>query len=92
MDGVGGSWQCPTHMCTCTCMHTHTCMRGKHDNFMQMAAPLGESMGIPYDVICMCVCMHMHACAHAWGHPHTSPHPHPPTPTPGGPPESVKIQ
>ena len=30
---VGG---CPLHMCTCTC--------GKHDNFMQMATPIG---GIP---------------------------------------------
>ena len=28
----------PPHMCTCTCTH------GKHDNFMQMAAPIG---GIP---------------------------------------------
>ena len=38
---VGG---CPPHMCTC--MHAHRCtwMRGKHGNFMQMAAPIG---GIP---------------------------------------------
>ena len=40
---VGG---CPPHMCTCmcthACMHAHT--RVKHDNFMQMAAPIG---GIP---------------------------------------------
>ena len=34
--GVGGGWGCPLHMCTCTCC--------KHDNFMQMAAPIG---GIP---------------------------------------------
>ena len=62
-------------------------MCGKHDNFMQMAAPLGESLGIPYDVIHACTCVHV------WGHPLTIPHPHPPTPTPqGGPPESVKIQ
>ena len=42
--GVGGGWGCPLHMCTCTHVHTrmHTC--GKHDNFMQMAAPSG---GIP---------------------------------------------
>ena len=41
--GVWG-WGVPPH--TCTCMHTHarTCMHGKHDNFMQMAAPIG---GIP---------------------------------------------
>ena len=37
MGVVGG---CPPH----TCMHTHTWMHGKHDNFMQMAAPIG---GIP---------------------------------------------
>ena len=34
---VGG---CPLHTCT----HTRTHMCGKHDNFMQMAAPIG---GIP---------------------------------------------
>ena len=38
---VGG---CPPHMCTCTRMHVHTCVRVKHDNFMQMATPIG---GIP---------------------------------------------
>ena len=32
---VGGY---PPHTCTCTCMHV------KHDNFMQMATPIG---GIP---------------------------------------------
>ena len=45
-------------------MHAHTCMRGKHDNFMQMAAPIGfgEILGIPYDVIHACSCMRMRAC------------------------------
>ena len=46
--GVGGEWGvgwmvvggAPTHMH----MHACTCMCGKHDNFMQMAAPIG---GIP---------------------------------------------
>ena len=40
--GVGGGWGVPPHMCT----YAHACthMRGKHDNFMQMAAPIG---GIP---------------------------------------------
>ena len=47
--GVGGwGWGvvggCPPHTCTCTRTHARTCMRGKHDNFMQMAAPTG---GIP---------------------------------------------
>ena len=40
MDGVGGAPHTCAH--TCTCMHAH--MHGKHDNFMQMAAPIG---GIP---------------------------------------------
>ena len=60
-------------------------MRGKHDNFMQMAASIGESLEIPYDVICVHmrarVCMHMHV--HVCGvHPLTTPHPHPPTSPP----------
>ena len=74
MDGGRG---CPPHMCTCTCMHAHACTRVhvKHDNFMQMAAPLGQSLGIPYDVICTCACMHV--CMRVYvcgGHPLTTPH------------------
>ena len=47
--GVGGGWGVPhtyVHMHTHTRTHAHarTCTRGKHDNFMQMAAPIG---GIP---------------------------------------------
>ena len=50
--GVGGcGWGvvggCPytcAHAHACTHVHTHTCTCGKHDNFMQMAAPIG---GIP---------------------------------------------
>ena len=38
--GVGVVGGCPPHMCT----HTHACTCGKHDYFMQMAAPIG---GIP---------------------------------------------
>ena len=39
VDGVLGGWGVsPTHVQACTCTH------GKHDNFMQMAAPIG---GIP---------------------------------------------
>ena len=50
---VGGA---PTHVH----MHAHACTnartrtRVKHDNFMQMAAPIG---GIPYDIIRMCACV-----------------------------------
>ena len=70
-------------------------MHGKHDNSMQIAAPIGfgEIPGIPYDVIRACACMRVRVDA-CWGDPVTTPHPHPPTPHPqgGGPPESVKIQ
>ena len=48
--GVGVVWGVTlTHMH----MHAHarTCTCGKHDNFMQMAAPIGGISGIPYDVI-----------------------------------------
>ena len=41
--------------------------------------PLGEYLGIPYDVICVCVRVRVHV--HVGGmHPLTTPHPHPPTP------------
>ena len=80
----------PPHMCTCMCTHTHThtrmCMRGEHDNSMQMAAPIGfgEIPGIPYDVICayVCMCLHLHMCG---GDPVTISHPHQPNlPPPRG--------
>ena len=87
----GGGWGVPPHMCTCTCtrmhtctcthMHTHACMHGKHDNFMQMATPIG---GIPGNSLwChMHMRVHVHACAHMWGAPSHHPpppstHPHP---------------
>ena len=50
--GLGGGWMgvgvvggAPTHVY----MHTHACthMHGKHDNFMQMAAPIGGIPGNP---------------------------------------------
>ena len=58
-------------------------MRGKHGNFMQMAAPIGfgEIPGIPYDVIHACVHMRMHVHV-GEVHPLTTPYPHPPTPHP----------
>ena len=83
-----------------TCTHVHTCMHA-HAHMLNMIIsckwppPLGESLGIPYDVIHMCVyaCMHMHVhmCV---GYPLTTPYPYPPTPpTPqGGQLESLKIQ
>ena len=45
--GVGVVGGCPhtcAHAHSCTHMHARTCTRGKHDNFMQMAVPIG---GIP---------------------------------------------
>ena len=44
VDGGRGGWEVPPHMCTGMCMHAHARTCGKHDNFMQMAAPIG---GIP---------------------------------------------
>ena len=91
--GWGGGWMgwgvvagYPPHMCTHTHIHAHTCTCVKHDNFMQMAAPIG---GIPGNSLWChtCVCMHVHAraCACVWGDPLTIPHPHPPThPPPRG--------
>ena len=93
VGGWGGGWLggAPyTHAHTHACTHTHvcTCMRGKHDNFMQMAAPIG---GIPgnslwcHTRVRACV----RACVHVRVHvgrvnPLTTPHPHPPTPNPTG--------
>ena len=96
--GVGwmgwGVVGCAPHTCahvhTCTHMYAHTCMHGKHGNFMQMATPIG---GIPgnslwcHTGIRAHVCMHMHV--HVGGlHPLTTPHPHPPTTHPQGDPRN----
>ena len=82
---VGGGCGVPhTHAHACTCMHTHTCMHGKHDNFIQMATPLdlGKSQGFPM-MSCMCMCTHAHLCMYVGGIL-SPPPPHPPTPTPWG--------
>ena len=85
MSGWGCGWVGqPPHMCTHACMHT--CVRThmyayRHDNFMQMAAPIGIShlefpmMSYVCVRACMCMCV---------GVAHTHPHPHQPThpPTP----------
>ena len=86
---VGGAPHTCAHACACMHMHARTCARVKHDNFMQLPPPLGESLGIPYDVICACACMHMPACVCmctcVGGTLSTTPHPHPPSPpTPRG--------
>ena len=85
--GVGGGWEVPPH--TCTCMHAH--IHVKHDNFnCKWQPPLGESLGIPYDVIHARACVHMHACMCmcmcvecTLSPPPTPIHP-PPTPHPPG--------
>ena len=93
--GWGGLGVPPTHvhMHMHAHMHMHTHIHVKHDNFnCKLQPPLGKSLGIPYDVICVCTCMCASACACVWGAPShhpPSPSPHPPV---GGPPESVKIQ
>ena len=84
---LGGAPHTGAHAHAHTHGHAHTCMHGKHDNSMQMAAPIGfgEIPGIPYDVIRACTCVHVHACACVWGGPcHHPPSPstHPPTPPP----------
>ena len=86
--GWGGGWMgvvggCPPHMCTCA--------HGKHDNFMQMAAPIGGIPGISYDVIhvCMCVCACTGVCTCVGGTLSPPPtHIHPPTHPPGGDPRN----
>ena len=97
---LGGAPHTCAHARVRTHAHARTCMRGKHDNSMQMAAPIGfgEIPGIPYDVICSCTCVYVHAhtCVCMWVGCTPSPPPTPihlPThPPEGGPPESVKIQ
>ena len=85
--GVGGGWGVPpTHMHMHAharmCTHAHACMLNMIIS-CKWPPPLGESLGIPYDVIRTCACMR--ACVHVcWGHTLTTPHPHPPTPSPGG--------
>ena len=90
--GLGVVWGClNTCAHACACMHAHACAHACMVNMIiscKWLPPLGKSLGIPYDVICMHVCMYM--CVHVcWGHPLTTPtHIHPQ----GGPLESVKIQ
>ena len=101
MDGgVGWLGVPPTHVH----MHAHARMRMHvHAHVLNMIIsckwlpPMGESLGISYDVIrtcvcvrvcaCMCVCM----CVGGTLSPPPTPMQPPPTPR-GGPPESVKIQ
>ena len=86
--GVGVVVRCPPHMCTCMHAHAHACVVNMIIS-CKWPPPLGESLGIPYDVIHACRCMNVHAhayvhvCAHVWGHPLTTPTQPPPGGTPG---------
>ena len=87
-DGLGVP---PTHVHTHAhaCMHTHAHIHVKHDNFnCKWQPPLGESLGIPYDVIRMRACVYMHVCTCMYmcmRAPSHHPNPHPPTsPPPSG--------
>ena len=81
---VGGA---PHH--TFTCMHMHA-QAHTHTNThvvnmitsCKWLPPLGESLGIPYDVICTCTCMH--ACVGGILLPPPT-HIHPPPPPRGDP-------
>ena len=98
--GVWGSGV-PPHMCTCTCMHTYTCTHIYTLNMIisiaNVSSPLGESQGIPYDVICMraCVCMCVCACMCmcVWDtlSPPPPPSTHPPPPSRGDPQNQSKF-
>ena len=97
--GVAGGWGVlPTHMH----MHAHARMcTHAHARVVNMIIsckwlpPLGEYLGIPYDVICTCMhvrtCTCVCVCMWVGVHPLTTPHPHPPTqPTPQGTPRIIQ--
>ena len=91
MDG-GEGWLGvpPTHVHmhahACTCTHAQARVLNMIIS-CKWPPPLGESLRIPYDVICVCACMHM--CVHVCGgHPLTTPPIHPPTHPPGGDPRN----
>ena len=87
--GWGMVWGCPH-----TCAHACTCVHGKHDNFMQIAASLGF-LGNPWEFHMMSYA-HAHACACmcmcVWGTLSPLITPLCPPTLQGGPLESLKIQ
>ena len=89
VDG-GGGWLggAPTHMH----MHTHACMVNMIIS-CKWPPPLGEYLGIPYDVIHVCMHMHMHACMCmcTWMGCTLSPPPPPSTHPPWGDPQNHSI-
>ena len=90
--GLGGGWGMPpTHVH----MHAHAHMVNMIIS-CKWPPPLGEYLGIPYDVIRACMSVRACACMCMWMGCTLSPLPNPihtpPTPPRGGPPKSVKIQ
>ena len=83
-DWGGGSLEgAPTHMHT----HAHVCMVNMIIS-CKWPPPLGEFLGIPYDVIRVSMCVHACVCACVCGAPSHHPPPtstHPPTPQGGHP-------
>ena len=68
--GYLGAWGVSPHACTCTHMHTHTCIE------LQMAASMEASMFSMFSMFNMHVCACVHVCVHACMHgtPHTHPY------------------
>ena len=60
-EWLGGTPHTCAHAHACTHAHVCTCMCGKHDNFMQMAAPIRGIPMMSYGHVhvhaCTCVCM-----------------------------------
>ena len=94
-SGGGGGWwlggapHIHAHAHACTHAHARTHAHAHMVNMIiscKWPPPLGESLGIPYEVIHACV--HVHACACRWGAPSHHPRPQitqPPTPQRGDP-------
>ena len=91
--GVGGGWGVPpTHVHTHAHARTRTHTHARVVNMIiscKWLPPLGEYLGIPYDVIRACVRVHVRACACVctWVRCTLSPPPtpiHPPPHPPGG--------
>ena len=82
---VGGAPHTHSHAGACMRMHKHACVLNIIIS-CKWPPPLGESLGIPYDVIHVCVHAHMcmRMCVYVCGGHPLTPHPHAPTPHPPG--------
>ena len=92
VDGWGWGWlggapmHVHMHVHACTRTHAHACVLNMIIS-CKWPPPLGESLGIPYDVIraCVCMCMHVCTCTCVGGtlSPPPTPSTHPPIPQGG---------